>query len=107
MNTFRTIAPDFAATRSWADRLEQYRDGPWLKGCLESILSEADKAGEAEYSAAAQYAIDSGDLSDLDYLIREELAAEREAERAYAYEIRTGKVWDDRPGAEPVVVGRR
>lgn len=86
MNAPSQPLPNFASFPSWAERLDAFRSTPWLAGCLESIRDEADRKRDGEWSAAAQYALDTladgaeDALADLDWLIAE---ADRE-ERAPA-----------------------
>lgn len=53
---------------SWPARLDAHRDGPFLADCLESIRDDATKAGDRDVAREAQYAIDTGDLAELDAL---------------------------------------
>lgn len=94
--------PAVTSIVSWADRLAAFRDTEWLLPCLYSIRDEADRSDNGEWSTAAQYAIDADDLTDLDFLIAAEDEAERESERRYAFETRTGRDWDQR-GYAPLV----
>ena len=64
---------------------------------LQSIHDEAEKnIDDLDWAAATQYALDSlhegeADYADIDFLIDQDLADERETERRYAYETRTGR----------------
>lgn len=84
--------PAFAAYPSWPLRLAAFRD-THLAACLASIRDDADRAGDAEWAYEAQYALDSGDLTELDDLIARDAEAEREADRAYRFECRAGREW--------------
>lgn len=56
--------PDFSLWASWPHRLDTWRNTPWLDACLKSIVDDAT-VRDPEVALEAQYALDTGDLSQL------------------------------------------
>lgn len=86
----------FAQYPSWPLRMEAFADSQLERPCLESIRDDAARVGNLMWRDIAQSCLDNGDLTEMWELIADEAEAERTEERAYRYEVRTGKCFDDR-----------
>lgn len=74
----KALAPDFSP-HCFADRVSIYRDTIWATDALISIVEDGERTDLLDWANAAQYAIDTHDWSDLDFLIREQLEEETRA----------------------------
>ncbi|MBO9602575.1 MAG: hypothetical protein J7496_08715 [Novosphingobium sp.] len=73
MATAATQAPDLTQP-SWPLRLAAYRGTAFEAAALRSVIADAEKAGDPEYARACQYALDSGDWSDVEFFDAQEAA---------------------------------
>lgn len=71
---------------TWQDRVSIAKANPDLASVLLSIvLNEADRHGDSEVVEATQYALDTGDYSELDAIFEEEERFERTLHAASYY----------------------
>lgn len=86
-----TDRPAALDSTSWPIRLEGCRGTAWERCCLLSIERDADAAGDEQVRDAARYALDTGELDELDYWFAFAAGTERILDRARSYELATGK----------------
>lgn len=76
------LFPKIGSAQTWPDRISlakaaRNNGNPWQERFhLERIADEAADHGNTEWSNAAQYALDTGDYGEADWLIEQELREE-------------------------------
>lgn len=108
MNAPFILRPDLSEA-SWPLRWKSCRGTRYEDKCLLSIAVEAELAGDGDIAACASDAVNFPDdrrdmIAELERLFRVAAAAEDEADRAYRYEVQTGREWP-RPHGSYVPAG--
>lgn len=98
MNPSPDFVPDMSFFPAWPARYQFYAASgvkSWLDACIHSIRDEAETAADRGWRMACQVALDTGDHSEILFLIYQSAREEALADRAYRFEVRTGREWNE------------